>query len=148
MADIVDSKTRSRMMSGITGKNTKPEVLIRKHLHSRGFRFRLHRKDLPGKPDIVLPKYRAVILVNGCFWHGHGCALFKWPGTRKEFWEEKINANVSRDRRNINALRDMGWRVFVVWECCIRGPDSLSVGQAADRIERWLKEGGEFSECP
>lgn len=89
MTDVVDKATRSRMMAGIKGKDTKPEMLIRSELHRRGFRFRKNVKDLPGKPDIVLPKYRAVIMVNGCFWHGHGCRLFKWPSTRPEFWREK-----------------------------------------------------------
>ena len=93
MADVVDRKTRSRMMSGIRGKNTRPELLIRKGLHARGFRFRLHDKRLPGKPDLVLPKYSAVIFVHGCFWHGHDCHLFKWPQSRREFWRKKITRN-------------------------------------------------------
>lgn len=129
MTDIVDSATRSRMMSGIRGKNTKPEMLIRSQLHRRGFRFRLHRKDLPGKPDIVLPKFGAAIFVHGCFWHGHECAIFKWPKTRTEFWRTKIDGNRVRDKTAINLLLASGWRVAVIWECAIRSgrqnPDAL-----------------------
>lgn len=99
MVDIVDVSTRSRMMAGIKNRNTKPEILIRKLLYKKGYRFRLHVKDLPGKPDIVLPKYKAVIFVNGCFWHGHkNCSLFKLPATRTEFWQEKITRNQANDR--------------------------------------------------
>lgn len=120
MTDIVDRTTRSRMMSGIRGKNTKPELAVRQALHRAGFRFRLHRKDLPGKPDIVLPKYRAVIFVHGCFWHGHGCRYFKVPKTRSGFWLDKIMGNAHRDRMSEDALRAKGWSVFTVWECDIR----------------------------
>ena len=111
MVDIVDSATRSRMMSGIRGRNTKPEVLIRSLLHRQGFRFRLDARDLPGRPDIVLPRYRAVVLVHGCFWHGHDCHLFKWPQTRPEFWREKIGRNRSNDDKVRAALLAGGWRV-------------------------------------
>jgi DNA mismatch endonuclease, patch repair protein len=97
MADIVPKAKRSEMMAGIRGKNTRPEMLVRRALHAHGYRFRLHRKDLPGKPDIVLPKYRAVIFVHGCFWHGHDCHLFKWPKTREDFWIQKIKNNQERD---------------------------------------------------
>lgn len=117
MVDVVDKKTRSRMMSGIRGKNTKPEIIVRKALHAAGYRFRLHRKDLPGKPDIVLPKYKTVIFVHGCFWHKHDCRYFKWPKTRPDFWREKIEGNVERDRLAYEKLEEMGWRVKVVWEC-------------------------------
>lgn len=104
MADVVDSATRSRMMSGIRGRNTKPEIMIRSLLHHHGFRFRLHVRDLPGKPDIVLPRHHAVIFVHGCFWHGHDCPLFKWPGTRADFWREKIGRNQSNDNLAREAL--------------------------------------------
>ena len=118
MVDIVDVSTRSRMMAGIKGRNTKPEILIRKLLHKKGFRFRLHVKDLPGKPDIVLSKYKAVIFVNGCFWHGHkDCHLFKLPATRTEFWQEKITRNQANDSKSINLLLENNWKVGVVWEC-------------------------------
>ena len=108
-------------MSGIGGKNTKPELVVRKLLHESGLRFRLHRKDLPGRPDIVLPKYKFAIFVNGCFWHGHQCSLFKMPASNTEFWKEKIEGNVKRDSNRIKQLRDLGWRVGVIWECSLRG---------------------------
>lgn len=111
------SAARSRNMAAIGPKDTAPELLVRRFLHSQGFRFRLHRKDLPGRPDIVLPKYRAVVMVNGCFWHHHGCKNSVWPRTRKEFWRAKIEATVDRDRRTVRMLRALGWRVIVVWEC-------------------------------
>jgi DNA mismatch endonuclease, patch repair protein len=120
MADVVDKATRSRMMAGIKGKNTKPEILVRKALHAEGFRFRLHVKDLPGKPDIVLPKYRAVIFVHGCFWHGHECKYFRWPTSRKNFWQSKIMGNRARDMRSTNFLRRNGWKVNTIWECQLR----------------------------
>ena len=103
-------------MAGIRGRNTKPELVIRSVLHRRGFRFRLYRRDLPGKPDLVFPKHRAVIFIHGCFWHGHGCHLFRWPKTREDFWREKIGSNMARDRRQFSALRDAGWRVATIWE--------------------------------
>ena len=118
MVDIVDSATRSRMMSGIRGKNTAPELATRKYLHSQGFRFRLHVKDLPGKPDIVLPKYRTVIFVHGCFWHQHpGCKAAVMPKSNTKFWAEKLTGNVKRDARNISELVKLGWKCLIVWEC-------------------------------
>ena len=120
MVDIVDRATRSRMMSGIRAKDTKPEMLIRKMLHGEGFRFRLHVRELPGKPDIVLPRYRAVIFVHGCFWHGHDCPLFKVPATRRDFWLDKINRNRINDLKAVTLLTETGWRVASVWECSIR----------------------------
>ncbi len=117
MADVVDKKTRSRMMSGIRGKDTKPELIVRRYLHRHGFRYRLHDRKLPGHPDIVLPKYQTVVFVHGCFWHRHDCARFVWPKTRKTFWAEKISGNVQRDQTNARLLREMGWQVLVVWEC-------------------------------
>jgi DNA mismatch endonuclease, patch repair protein len=117
MADIVDVATRSRMMSGIRGKNTNPEMIVRRILHAAGFRYRLHDKKLPGKPDIVLPKCKTVIFVHGCFWHGHMCKKFKWPSTRPEWWREKIEGNFARDRRHVSELQSLGWRAITVWEC-------------------------------
>lgn len=118
MVDVVDPATRSRMMSGIRGKNTAPELLTRKFLHSHGFRFRLHVKDLPGKPDIVLPKYRTVIFVHGCFWHQHpGCKDAVMPKSNAKFWTEKLEGNARRDARNISELAKLGWQCLVVWEC-------------------------------
>ncbi|VIO80134.1 very short patch repair endonuclease [Bradyrhizobium ivorense] len=137
MADVVSAETRSRMMSGIRGKNTKPELLLRKLLHARGFRYRLHTR-LPGKPDLVFPKHRAVIFVHGCFWHRHECQIFKWPSTRSEFWRTKINGNADRDQRNVAVLLKDGWRIGIVWECSLRGKDEVRI---ADRCARWLSSG-------
>lgn len=120
MADVVDKVTRSRMMSGIKGKNTKPEILVRKALHAQGIRFRIHDKKLPGKPDIVLKKHKTVIFVHGCFWHGHDCKYFKWPKTRPEFWRDKIEGNKARDSKHQEQLEEMGWNVKVIWECEVR----------------------------
>lgn len=140
MVDVVDTATRSRMMSGIRGRNTKPEKLIRSLLHRRGFRFRLNVRELPGRPDIVLPRRRAVVFVHGCFWHGHNCALFKWPQTRPEFWREKIARNRLNDAVALAALAAQGWRVAVVWECALRGPqhDPQAV---VERLAAWLEDG-------
>lgn len=119
--DVHDQKTRSYNMSRIKGKDTKPEETIRKYLFSKGFRYRKNDKRLPGKPDIVLPKYRTVIFVNGCFWHKHeGCNYFIWPKNNAEFWRNKIEGNVERDKRNIQELAAMGWNVIVVWECQLK----------------------------
>jgi len=109
------------MMAGIRGRDTAPEMLIRSGLHRMGFRFRLHDRKLPGRPDLVFASRRAVIEVRGCFWHGHDCHLFHWPGTREEFWHQKIAGNIGRDRRNRDALIDAGWRIAEVWECQLRG---------------------------
>ena len=105
-------------MSRIKGKDTKPEILVRKFLFAKGFRYRLHDKKLPGKPDIVLPKYKTVIFINGCFWHGHeDCRFFVVPKTRTEWWVEKISRNIANDQKNMNTLQEMGWKVIVLWEC-------------------------------
>jgi len=141
MADIVDSKTRSRMMSGIRGKNTKPEMIIRKALFKRGFRYRIHYKELPGKPDIVFPKYRAVVFVHGCFWHGHDCHLFKWPKSRADFWKKKIETNRERDIRNREACKKKGWRVLVIWECALRNQSESQVQSLIASIESWIRSG-------
>ena len=125
-------------MASIGGKNTRPELAVRSALHRRGFRFRLHRKDLPGRPDLVFPKHRAVILVHGCFWHGHGCHLFRWPKTREVFWRDKINSNVRRDRRHRLALMEAGWRLGTVWECAMKGRHRFPIGELADRCAVWL----------
>lgn len=139
MTDIVDKATRSRMMSGIRSENTKPEIVIRKGLHREGFRFRLRRFGLPGKPDIVLPKYRAVILVHGCFWHKHHCSLFKLPDTRTDFWLTKLNGNALRDTKNIEKLIRAGWRVAIVWECTMRGRRKMETVDLIETLADWLK---------
>lgn len=138
MVDVVDNATRSRMMSGIRGRNTKPEILIRSLLHRQGFRFRLHVRDMPGKPDIVLPRFRAVIFVHGCFWHGHNCPLFKLPGTRPDFWREKIERNQKNDRRAKETLLASGWRVGIIWECAVRGAGKNIEG-VAQSLAGWLR---------
>ena len=127
------------MMAGIRNKDTKTELLVRRALHARGFRFRLHVKDLPGKPDLVFPKYGAVIFINGCFWHGHDCRYFKVPGTRTEFWLQKIGANKARDQKTLTTLTDAGWRVGVIWECAVRSATSSGeILVLADLVGSWL----------
>jgi DNA mismatch endonuclease (patch repair protein) len=121
MSDVHSKETRSYNMSMIKGKNTKPEMIVRKYLFSKGFRYRVNVKELPGKPDIVLRKYRTVIFINGCFWHGHeGCKYFVIPKTRTEWWRAKIDKNIARDAEVRDKLRSMGWRTMVVWECQLK----------------------------
>ena len=120
------SEQRSRNMSAIKSKNTKPEITVRKLLHSMGYRFRLHKKDLPGSPDIVLPKYKTVIFVHGCFWHRHqNCKYASNPKTRREFWEKKFKENIERDKKNQEKLKNLGWKTKIVWECEIKKQDKL-----------------------
>lgn len=138
MTDIVDQQTRSRMMSGIRGKNTKPELILRRALHARGFRFRLHSSKVHGRPDIVLPKHRAVVFVHGCFWHRHeGCRYTTNPSTRPDFWQEKFKANVARDSAVRGTLLGDGWRVATVWECALRKPDRIAA--SAELLSAWLR---------
>lgn len=144
MVDVVDSMTRSRMMAGIKGKDTQPEIVLRKALFKRGFRYRLHGKGIPGKPDIVLRKYNAVIFVNGCFWHGHDCNLFKWPTTRKDFWKEKIEGTRVRDKKKINECHDMGLRTLVVWECALKGKEKLPFDALIQKVVDWLHSNEHF----
>lgn len=120
MSDIYSIRKRSEIMSKICGKETKLEIIVRKFLFSSGLRFRKNDKRYPGKPDITLPKYKTVIFVNGCFWHGHDCKAGKLPETRKDFWKNKINATKARDKSNQEALRSMGWKVIIIWECEIK----------------------------
>ena len=141
MPDIVSPETRSRMMAGIRGKNTKPELFVRKALHARGFRYRLHDRTLPGKPDMSFPKYRAVILVNGCFWHGHDCHLFKWPSTNKEFWRRKITRNRQKDGETLHSLKEKGWRVAVIRECALKGKTRLNPDDVINTAAKWLFSG-------
>lgn len=125
MVDIVSPAVRSRMMSGIQGKNTKPEIMVRKMLHAMGYRFRLHQRDLPGVPDIVMPGRKVAIFVHGCFWHMHGgCRFAKLPSTRAEFWKAKLQSNIDRDQSSTVKLNALGWRVLWVWECSIRAKDA------------------------
>lgn len=124
MADVHSKETRSYNMSQIRSKDTKPEMLVRKFLHKNGFRYRLHVKDLPGKPDIVLPKYKTVIFIHGCFWHGHeGCKYYVVPKTRTEWWLHKIGTNIANDTNAEKALKDAGWNIIKIWECQLKRPD-------------------------
>lgn len=138
-ADVVTPEARSRMMAGIRGKDTKPELLIRSALHRAGFRFRLHQTSLPGKPDLVLPRYRAAIFVHGCFWHGHDCHLFRWPATREAFWREKIGGNIARESQQMADLAGAGWRVAVVRECALKGRTRLRFPDIVETLSLWLK---------
>ncbi|MBY0231376.1 MAG: DNA mismatch endonuclease Vsr [Gemmataceae bacterium] len=127
MADIMDAEARSRLMARIRGKDTKPEKAVRRLLHGMGYRFRLHAKGLPGRPDIVLPRHRAVVFVHGCFWHRHAeCKPRNLPATNTDYWREKFRANAERDERKTRELAALGWRVHVVWECQLREPDTLA----------------------
>ena len=138
MTDIVDQQTRSRMMSGIRSKNTKPELALRRALHARGFRFRLHSGKVPGRPDLVLPKHRAVVFVHGCFWHRHeGCRYATVPATRPDFWRAKFEANAARDSAVRTRLLEDGWRVATVWECALRKPEQVEASTESRSI--WLR---------
>jgi DNA mismatch endonuclease, patch repair protein len=138
VADVVTAKIRSRIMSRITGRNTTPERAVRSFLHRQGFRFRLHRRNLPGRPDIVLPRYKVAIFVNGCFWHQHkGCPDGTFPASNRAFWRKKLGGNVARDRRSIAALRAEGWRIAVVWECALRRAPAHPT--AMPKLVRWIK---------
>jgi DNA mismatch endonuclease (patch repair protein) len=139
MPDVHDQATRSRNMAAVRGKDTKPELIIRKGLHAAGLRYRLNVKDLPGKPDLVFPKHRAAVFVHGCFWHGHACPLFRLPETRREFWQRKIEGNVTRDANAIARLQDLGWRVAVVWECALRGKDRRDLTDVLEELSSWIR---------
>ncbi|HEV7437320.1 MAG TPA: very short patch repair endonuclease [Pseudorhizobium sp.] len=139
MADVVSAAVRSRMMAGIRSKNTKPEIILRKGLHGRGFRFRLHNKSLPGSPDLVFARRKAVLFAHGCFWHGHDCHLFRLPSTRREFWEAKIARNREVDQRAERSLLAAGWRVGVVWECALKGRARLPLDEVLETCSHWLE---------
>lgn len=138
MVDTVDIQTRSRTMAAIKGKNTKPEILLRKAIHARGYRYRLHVINLPGKPDMVFPKYVAVIFMHGCFWHGHDCHIFKMPKSNVDFWKSKISRNKERDIEVEKKLISMGWRVGVIWECALQGKTRINFDDLLELIEAWL----------
>ena len=138
MADVLTPKQRRLNMSRVRGKDTRPEMILRRGLHARGLRFRLHCKDLPGTPDIVFPRHRAAIFVHGCFWHAHGCPMFKLPSTNTEFWDKKLAHNRANDATSIAELHRLGWRVFVVWECALRGPARHPLQLLLDYIIDWL----------
>ena len=146
MVDVVTQQKRSQMMSGIKGKGTQPEREIGRILHACGLRYRLHRTDLPGKPDLVFPRHKAVVLVHGCFWHGHNCHLFKMPQTRTHFWRDKIQRNRVRDRSQLDQLIDRSWRVMIVWECALKGRERLPRSELASEMADWIRAGNEFAE--
>ena len=146
MADIVSEKKRSAMMAGVRQKNTKPELLIRKQLHRLGLRYRLHVKKLPGSPDLVFPKYKAVVFVHGCFWHQHpGCRKSRRPESRGEWWNEKLQKNVERDRRKKLALKRQGWRVLTIWECDILHHPEEAAGDLCRKIRSSYQTGAASS---
>ncbi len=143
--DVHSPEKRSFNMSRIKGKNTHPEMIIRRWLWKHGYRYRLHRKDLAGKPDIVLPRYEAAIFVHGCFWHRHGCKATTTPASQREFWLAKFKENVKRDKRNLENLLNDGWRVMVIWECALQGR-TADVELAGKQISDFLRSGSRFAQ--
>ena len=135
--DTVDSATRSRIMARVGQKDTDPEMRLRRALHNIGLRYRLHDRNLPGSPDIVFPRFGAVLFVHGCFWHRHGCKATTTPASNAEFWRNKFEENMARDRRNVEALLNLGWRVAVVWECSLKGR-TADPGGVAELVRQWL----------
>lgn len=147
MADIVSKETRSRMMSGIKSKDTKPEIQVRKYLFAEGYRYRINNRGIPGNPDLSLKKYNAVIFVNGCFWHGHEhCDLFRIPKSRIDFWTKKIGGNIERDTKTVQRLTDSGWRVCIVWECALKGKYKLEPKSLVKAITGWIESGVSLKE--
>ena len=141
MTDVVDVKTRSRMMAGIRSEGTQPEKLVRSSLHRRGFRFAKSSLGLVGKPDIVLPRWKVLVFVHGCFWHLHGCSLSKMPGSNREFWEKKLMANKLRDERVSHELLELGWRILIVWECTTKGRHARDhLDEVMDEIAIWIRQ--------
>jgi DNA mismatch endonuclease, patch repair protein len=144
--DTVDKSTRSRIMSRVGQRDTGAEMFLRRALHHRGFRYRLHDRKLPGTPDMIFPRFRAVVFVHGCFWHAHGCKFSTVPSTRREFWAQKFEENRKRDRRDIDLLLAGGWRVMVVWECAIKGKRKLGADELISSLIDWLNSEGQWSE--
>ena len=138
--DTVDKATRSRIMSLVGRKDTGPEIILRLALHKLGVRYRLHVKSLPGSPDLVFPRYRAVVFVHGCYWHCHGCYRSTIPKTRRSFWKRKFLANKERDERNLRMLKESGWRVMIVWECTMRGRTGQPASDVAKGLRSWLRK--------
>ena len=146
MVDVLTPEQRRHNMSRIRGRDTKPEMLLRRGLHAAGLRFRLHARDLPGRPDLVFPRFRAAVLVHGCFWHGHGCPMCRLPATRPDFWVRKLEGNRARDQRTAEALARAGWRVMVVWECSLRGPARQPLEEVLVQCTGFISHGGSFVE--
>lgn len=145
MVDIVDKATRSRMMAGIGGRNTKPELLVRKSLHSRGLRYALGGAHLPGRPDIVLSKWKVAVFVHGCFWHWHGCHLSKMPTSNTAFWQTKLEGNRTRDLAAELALLSAGWRVAIIWECATRSAPQLRAEDLMSSLYDWITTSSSIS---
>lgn len=148
MADVLTSEQRRKCMSSVRRKNTSPELVLRSILHKSGLRYRLHRKNLPGTPDIVFPRFKAVLFVHGCYWHSHGCYRSAAPKSRQEFWKKKFDQNKERDARNVDTLLGLGWRVMTVWECALKGKMSLPASEVADAIKNWLSSSEQIGELP
>lgn len=145
MVDSVSAKKRSQMMAAIRCRDTRPEMIIRKGLHRKGYRFRLHNKDLYGKPDLVFPKYKAVCFVHGCFWHGHeNCHLYRLPKSKVDFWKQKIRDNKTRDHVNTEKLLSSGWRVCIIWECGLKGKTKLNLEKLLDEVSKWIESDEAF----
>ena len=138
MVDTLSPEQRRLCMSRIAGKNTKPELVIRKALFRQGFRYKLHDKNLPGKPDLVFPEYNAVIFIHGCFWHGHNCDLFNWPTTNTKFWRKKITGNREADLKNYNYLKKEGWYILTIWGCALKGKKKKPLNKIVKSVESWL----------
>ena len=141
MADTVTPEVRSRMMSAIRGKDTKPELAIRRGLHALGFRYSLHTSRFPGRPDMVLPRYRAVIWINGCYWHGHECGAARLPSSNESYWHPKIERTRARDIRNAQAVEAAGWRHLTIWECALRGRGAPGLERVLPAVAEWLRDG-------
>lgn len=146
--DTVDKQTRSRIMSSVGQKDTGPEMLLRTLLHGAGLRYRLYDRTLPGSPDLVFPKFGAVVFVHGCYWHSHGCYRSTVPKSRRSFWERKFSANRRRDSRDVGALNTLGWRVMVVWECSLKGKSACPHDAVAQAVKVWLESSARFAEFP
>lgn len=139
MNKALNKLTRSRMMAAVKNKNTLPELNIRKALFAKGLRYRMHLKAFPGKPDLIFPKYKSVIFINGCFWHKHDCHLSKIPETNKEFWTHKLNENKQRDRKNIKEIQQMGWRVKTIWLCALKNKKAFADEEDLQEVVNWIK---------
>ena len=147
MVDTIDKETRSRMMAAIRGKNTKPEMVLRKALHARGFRYRLHGKGIFGKPDLVFRKFKAVVFVHGCFWHRHsGCRYSHIPSSNRDFWQNKLNRNVARDQAVVHKLLETEWRIATVWECSLKTQNDVDI--SVEKLTEWLKSSTSLLEIP
>lgn len=148
MADVLTPEQRHNCMSSVRRENTSPELFLRSILHKAGLRYRLHDRRLRGSPDIVFPRFRAVLFVHGCYWHSHGCYKATLPRSRRKFWKEKFRQNRERDMRDVRSLCKENWRVMIVWQCALKGKESFSPDEIVNIIQRWLHSSDSFCECP